>query len=801
MNHFEDAGYIVGQTLAEHPDRALYRAVDRSTGAEVVLRAQWRAALPWAVEFGMREQHLLPLLARHPGLVPVLRTAVLPNGVRLVVTPWYPEGSLADRPAPDRDGDWPTAVRAVLGIVDGLDHAHRLGIFHGDLRAHWVMADGDMVRLNGFGAAREAFVERFGSEQIVGTNPGLPPELVSSEVGAVYGLAALAVEIAWGAPLLDRPVDYHARPWTAEDFEAHSAPPPIAALLARAADTDRQQRPPTIRAFAAELTEAARAAGIAVAPLPAPVEIAVPEPLPVSDWPTAPFTPRLGVELPFGWRVQDTVELASPLSSAEAVIRHLAADRTLTLDELAQRLRPGLGDRFGTGSSGPTAAGPEAARLDDGGAAVRSRWTGEADGHITFLLAAPLPLRVVTVTSAVADSANRALGSLIDRMARGVTLRAPALSAGSRPGTFRRRSGLSVPLPDGWDVGEQAGLIDPGGHQVVTVTVHHNDWGYRDLDAADDALWKLGPSRRAYRERWSDRRSTELGPVAVSAFDWQPFSAAPTTTTRLVALLSSEQALEAEADLASVEFDSRSEEILQILLSLSYGSAPPPRPAANPEIERDETESAIDAFVRAAVDVRWIDDVDAESVPPEMWHGEPDRDGEVGWQPMPSTVTTAALADLETELGVQLPSSYRSFLLAAHLGNLDIHDVSFRAQLPDTWAANLRAKLPALRQAVLPVAHVDLEEWDFHQNIAEFCFDLRSRGSDGDCPVFVSTTSGNHWVFSSGTAMFGSLAVLARCERNPITAGGPDLEQFLAVDPQGTDAMRAWWRSFSRSRG
>lgn len=805
MSYFEDAGYTVGPTLRERLDCSLYRAVDQSTGSEVVLRAQWHDALPRAVEFAMREQHLLPLLSRHPGIVPVLNTTVLPNGVRLVVTPWYSQGSLADRPPPERDEeDWPTAIHAVLGIVDALDYAQRLGVFHGDLRAHWLMVDGDAVRLNGFGAAREAFVERFGPEQFVGKNPGLPPELVASEAGTVFGLAALTAEIAWGGPVFGQADVRHV--WTVEDFECYGAPPAIATLLERAVDLDPRRRP-TIGEFAAALKDAAHADGVSVTLGPEPVELPVAHRVPEAHWPMTPFSPKLGVELPFGWRVQDTVELRSPLGSAKSVARHLAADHTLPLEELAQRLRPGPDSPYGPSPSPTHSAGPppapgmqtEPARLDDGTEAVRARWRGAGDGHIGFLVAEPLPQRVVTVTGAVAPSAQPAIGLVLERAGRGVALAAPDLTPGATPGTFSRRSGLSVPVPDGWDVDEQAWLIDHGGHEVVKVTVHRNPHGRRNLDTLDRELLEgQAPFWRGYRERWVEQRTVPaLGTANLRAFDWQPIMASPTTTIRLVALSSPDHALEAQADLPTAEFEARSPEVLQILLSLSYDAPHAPLVALR-DAEQDATAEAVAAYVAIAPDPRWTYDVDARTTPAPMWHGEIDRDGMVGWAPMPSTVTTDELDALEAELGIQLPSSYRRLLLTAHLEDLEIHDVRFPARLPGTWAAKLRAERSALAHGILPVADVDLEEWDFRQNTGKFCFSLRWRDADGDCPVFIDDASGRHWTFSSGTAMLGSFAVLADCDVNPISHGGPDLERFLAADPRHTEQTRAWWRSFSQ---
>lgn len=149
---------------------------------------------------------------RHPHLVAVHGWGTTPAGAAFLVMDWI-RGETSDawvrRAAPSVG----SVLSVVAPICDALDHAHRLGWIHGDLKPSNVLrSDDGRCVLADFGMAR-----RLGpaspSQPTGGTAGFLAPEQISDAFGPigphsdVYGLGALLSALLTGrAPFVGRDV-------------------------------------------------------------------------------------------------------------------------------------------------------------------------------------------------------------------------------------------------------------------------------------------------------------------------------------------------------------------------------------------------------------------------------------------------------------------------------------------------------------------------------------------------------------------------------------------------------------------
>ena len=143
----------------------------------------------------------------HPGIVPV--HDVVEDGDRTaIIFQFVPGESLADRLA--REGPLPPDAAAhVAGeIAEALDHAHRAGVIHRDVKPANVVLDQDgRARLVDFGIARvlnEAAARLTGDGDAIGTLRYMAPEqLTGAEVDErtdLFGLGLVLAEMLTGRP-------------------------------------------------------------------------------------------------------------------------------------------------------------------------------------------------------------------------------------------------------------------------------------------------------------------------------------------------------------------------------------------------------------------------------------------------------------------------------------------------------------------------------------------------------------------------------------------------------------------------
>jgi len=199
----------------------------------------------------------------HPNLVTVFDTVQGDDAVLIVME--YVPGTRFSDVIERGDLEPGEAVEVLRCVAAALDHAHRQGVVHRDVKpANVLLRDDGVVKLADLGVATAAHVARITTQtDVVGTLTYIAPERLEGDdpggpAADVYSLAAVAFEALAGRPpergatpleILERsddpPPDLR-RMWPA-------APPRAAAALRRGLDPDPRRRQATATRLVEEL--------------------------------------------------------------------------------------------------------------------------------------------------------------------------------------------------------------------------------------------------------------------------------------------------------------------------------------------------------------------------------------------------------------------------------------------------------------------------------------------------------------------------------------------------------------------
>jgi eukaryotic-like serine/threonine-protein kinase len=170
-------GQIIGKykilsTIGSGGFGTVYLAEDTWIDKKVALKVPHKQG----VDFGelLREPRLLASL-NHPNIVTIL-TAEKQENVFFIVMEFVPGETLETIIARDGALDVPLALDYTCQICNAVDHAHRQGVLHRDLRpSNVLVADRGLVKVADFGTSRFLEIAAHGTT-IIGSPPYMAPE-------------------------------------------------------------------------------------------------------------------------------------------------------------------------------------------------------------------------------------------------------------------------------------------------------------------------------------------------------------------------------------------------------------------------------------------------------------------------------------------------------------------------------------------------------------------------------------------------------------------------------------------------
>jgi len=261
-------GYRIESMLGSGGMSVVYRAVQPGTNRVIALKVLAPALEgdPAALDRFSREAKAAASL-RHHNIVTIYEANV-DTSPRYIAMEYLEGGTLADRLRARR-----IPVVEALSIADqissGLEHAHRRGVVHRDVKPSNVMFDAEgRVVITDFGIARAG---RGGRDGRMGTPQYMSPEQAKGQEADhrsdVYSLAVLVYEMLTGRVPFSRPEPLATLRQVAEDPPPPprrlnpALPPRVDRVLLRALDKNPDRRYQSAQAFHRELLAACRSPG------------------------------------------------------------------------------------------------------------------------------------------------------------------------------------------------------------------------------------------------------------------------------------------------------------------------------------------------------------------------------------------------------------------------------------------------------------------------------------------------------------------------------------------------------------
>jgi serine/threonine-protein kinase len=202
-------GQIVGKykilsTIGSGGFGTVYLAEDTWIDKKVALKVPHKQG----VDFGelLREPRLLATL-NHPNIVTIL-TAEKQENVFFIVMEFVPGETLEALIAREGALDVPLALDYTCQICNAVDHAHRHGVLHRDLRpSNVLVTDTGLLKVADFGTSRFLEIAAHGTT-IIGSPPYMAPEQFHGKAvfaSDIYSLGVTMYEMLTGVLPYDTP--------------------------------------------------------------------------------------------------------------------------------------------------------------------------------------------------------------------------------------------------------------------------------------------------------------------------------------------------------------------------------------------------------------------------------------------------------------------------------------------------------------------------------------------------------------------------------------------------------------------
>src|SRR5512138_1936713 len=202
-------GQIVGKykvlsTIGSGGFGTVYLAEDTWIDKKVALKVPHRQT----VDFGelLREPRLLATL-NHPNIVAIL-TAEKQENVFFIVMEFVPGETLESIIARDGALDLGLALNYTCQICNAVDHAHRHGVLHRDLRpSNMLVTDRGLLKVGDFGTSRFLEIAAHGTT-VIGSPPYMAPEQFQGKAvfaSDIYSLGVTMYQMLTGLLPYDTP--------------------------------------------------------------------------------------------------------------------------------------------------------------------------------------------------------------------------------------------------------------------------------------------------------------------------------------------------------------------------------------------------------------------------------------------------------------------------------------------------------------------------------------------------------------------------------------------------------------------
>ena len=255
--------YRVIRRLGAGGMATVWLAEDERLGREVAIK-RLKTDAPEDSLARFRREARLGATLNHPHFVSVFDT-IATDDCALIVMEYVPGQSLQELVA-HGPVDPAEAVPILREVASALDHAHKEGVVHRDVKpANILVREDGTVKVADLGIARAMDATQITAEgKVVGTAPYMAPERMQA-AGAggpasdVYALAAVADELLSGSPLDGGPTGPPRR-LERRELAARwpDAPPGAFAVIMRGLSEDPRRRQSSAGEFVEELEDAVR---------------------------------------------------------------------------------------------------------------------------------------------------------------------------------------------------------------------------------------------------------------------------------------------------------------------------------------------------------------------------------------------------------------------------------------------------------------------------------------------------------------------------------------------------------------